>query len=331
MKKIYYIAFACIAGYFAAGCTEDPIERTLSGEESFVTFETRSGGEYSYDAYENDTVIIKVSAAVTGSEAFTVAFAVASQVGIPATAAQYEILDMNDVAIPANPYHILTFPGGAGVQSFKFIPKGDGVDLENDRTFVFQLKGNSAGYKQGFAKTDGSVGGAEYPVTVRDDVAITIDELVGTWEVTEDIISGSTVYAGEIYTVEVEHIGGDSIKIYGVAGGDPVDAVKGCTFLGKGINKYIEIRAQDFEVTWNDDYITRFAALHFSTFAQDYDASFVEDYSLRLSKAGNGTISLAMRGGLSPYSYVVLALDPDDRSVLGSFLYARNSRWVKLP
>ncbi len=328
MKQLKYLIFPLIV-LFVYGCSEDPIDRRVSSSDFFVTFETRSGNTNvdTLQIYENDPNVVTITVAATTGNPVDVTFDVIPPTGLTGEAAGYELFTMDDTPMTSK---TITFENGTGSKSFKFAAKGDGNTLEGSRMFQIALTGNSAGYKMGYAMNgDASKKSGEvFPVKVIDDLAITVAELVGAWKVTEDVW-GSSTWTTTTYTVTIAQVSGSSITIAGVTGGDPLDKVNATVTLGVGPNKYISLPGQDLPVTWNPTVITHFAALANGTFANNIGVGFTDGRVMKLVKSSTGGISTKMESGFAPYSWVALALDPDNRAYLGAFTYARNTTWEK--
>ena len=323
MKQLKYIIIAFIAGCILYGCSEDPIDKSMSSSDFFVTFDTRSGETNNVILTEGDTCVVSISIGATRGSSITVDFDVETPSGLDPESVAYTLLTMDNNVMTGK---TLTFPEGTGKQSFKLVTADNSIE-DGTRTITLKLIGNSANYRNGVnARNEG----ATLPIVIRDDeYTIEMEELVGTWTVTENMYYSGAWHNGEVYSMTVAQIGtSSSITISGIAGGDDVDVVTAEVTLEAGVlNKYISLPAQDIIPTWQSPYITHFCALTSSTFADNIGKGFTDERVMRLVKI-DGVISLQMRGGFSTYSWAVLALNAD-RSSAGAFMYANASVWEK--
>jgi hypothetical protein len=319
MKKTVYTTIL-LAALVAHGCSDDPIDRRLSPSDFFVTFETNNGANKSASAVEGDTVTLTVTMAATMGSPVTVDFDVTPPTAASATSASYTLLAMDNAPLAAKS---LVFPQGTGAQSFKFVAF-DNEDTDGHRTFTFTLTGVSAGYRLGVNATGE---GASFPVNVIDDeTTITMEELLGEWEVHEDLYSMNHIpndgwRNGITYSIIVEKVDDTTIKMKGLC----YDALM---LFGANIavtatvslNTKIKSITIPFQLVASGEtnyYFSRYLA--FGTGFDDYAISKDSDNTL--------TIELGEKG-----TYEVAPATPDDPPTrLGDFCIARGTVFVKHP
>jgi hypothetical protein len=324
MKKITYIITVLLAALALYRCAEDPIDRRLSSSDFFVTFETHNAVNKSLSITEGDTVVITIAIGATVGEPTAVDFDITppSSVTIPATAA-YELLNMDDTPLTAK---TLTFPQGAGSQSFKFVAI-DNDDIDGSRTFTLKLTGVSNDYRIG---VNAAGEGATLPVAVKDDeVVVLMSELIGEWDLTEDLYY-SSAYHAQTYTITVEEVNPTTVRIIGFTD-DPDVQVLANVNLSQKV-KTMVIPAQDIEPTWQTGYITHFAALNSTTFSNNIGSPNGDFKRLIINKDDDGTLRINVVADTSPFSYVFIALNSTNRTYAGTWgVYARNTKLVKQP
>jgi Leucine-rich repeat (LRR) protein len=155
-----------------------------------------------------------------------------------------------------------------------------------------------------------------------NDLLISMADLVGEWTVTEDEYYSSAWHPGITYPINIANVSGNEILITGISGDDDT---KIYATVVLGYDNYLYISAQDIVPTWNSNDITHFAPVNTYYFAQSIGQSFP---TLRINKTSGG-LEIEVYGYYQPYSYAVLALYPETRELLGSFMYARNTVWRK--
>ncbi|MDR0692289.1 MAG: hypothetical protein LBF69_04545 [Prevotellaceae bacterium] len=322
MKNLTYIILL-LAVSVLFGCAEDPIDRRLSSSDFFVTFETHNAVNKTFTITEGDTTVISVTIAATAGESVTVDFDIELPTTSSTVTAAYALLKTDNTPLTAKS---LTFPQGAGSQSFKFVAI-DNEDVDGSRTFTLKLTGVSNNYRIG-VNTTGE--GATLPVVVKDDeVVILMSELIGEWEVTEDEYY-SNAYHVEAYTITIEEVDATTVKIIGLAD-DSETEITATVNLGQKV-KTMVIPAQFITPSWNGSYNTYFFALNSTTFLNNIGDDDRGDFKrLIINKDDDGTLSINVVGDSPPFSYVFGAMDLSDGSFLGYFVYARNTKFVKEP
>jgi hypothetical protein len=266
--------------------------------------------------------VITVTIAATEGEPVTVNFDVTpSTVTNPASAA-YEILTMDDRTLTTK---ALLFPEGTGARSFKFVAI-DNEQVDGSRTFTFKLTGVSNGYRLGVS-ANGE--GATLPVAVKDDeVVILMSELIGEWDLTENLYY-SGAYHAEAYKISMEEVNSTTVRIIGFTD-DPDVRVLATVDLSQKV-KTMVIPAQDI-APWEPPYITHFAALNSTTFSNNIGSPNGDFKRLIINKDDDGTLRINVVADSAPFSYVFIALDPADRSYAGTWgVYARDTKLVKQP
>jgi hypothetical protein len=322
MKKLTYITLL-LAAFTIYGCSEDPIDRRLPASEFFVTFETHNGVNKTLTITEGDTTVITITIAATVGNPAAVDFALAVPSSAPASAQAYELLDMDDAPLTVRS---LTFPQGTGAQSFKFVSI-DNDYVDGSRTFTFSLQGVSEDYRLGVDTTGGE--GYNLPVVVKDDeVVILMSELVGEWDLTEDLYY-SSAYHSEEYKITMEEVDPTTVRIIGFTDDEDLKVLATVNLTQKV--KTMVIPAQDV-YAWQPPYITHFAALNSTTFANNIGSPAGDFKRLLINKDDDGTLRINVVADSAPFSYVFIALDPDTRAYAGTWgVYARNTKLVKHP
>jgi Leucine-rich repeat (LRR) protein len=155
-----------------------------------------------------------------------------------------------------------------------------------------------------------------------NDLVLSMADVVGEWTVTEDEYYSNAWHSGT-YTIDIANVSGNEILITGITGNDETKISATVTL---GYDNYLFISAQDIVPTRNPSYITRFAPLSYlSNVADNIGLSFP---SLKINKVSGG-LEIEVYGLTQPYSYIIIALNPETRNYAGFFMYAKNTVWRK--
>ena len=314
MKNIFKFTALVFVSLTFWACAGDPVFDTkLEKSDFFVSFRTFNNLIPSATIVEGDTTVVEISIGAARGNAITVDFEVRIPEVANSISAEYELLDMND-----NPMtnRQLTFPDGTGSQQFKFVATDNDI-VDGTRRFTLAITGNSAGYNIGV----GSFAEAStFVITVRDDeVQMTIEELLGTWTVTDEL--GTMGWAKVTYDVTFEKVDDTTVKIIGF--GDQEDVVLTATVSLLSKVKSITIPFQKMDVDWDDDEDVYFSANAWfgGNFGVGFDAVVIE-------KEDDGTIRFSLGSG---YTWEFAATDVGTMDYLGPWELGYGTVFTKKP
>jgi len=315
MKQLKYIIIAFIAGCILYGCSEDPIDKSMSSSDFFVTFDTRSGEAKSIAITEGDTSVVYITIAATKGSSITVDFDVTAPQGLPESVA-YQLLNMDNTPMTGKS---LTFPEGTGRQSFKFVSADNEIE-DGTRVFTLKITGNSANYRNGVNVLKE---GETLAINVKDDeIPILMEELLGVWQITERMYDNGWP-AAETYTLTVEAVDENTISIRGWQKEDVIAVLATVDLVPKV--KTITIPFQKLAVVLEDGYDTYFFKYASAQQGWGDQAGF---NNLVLDKDDAGVIKVVLGTG---NTYTIGAAEAGTMNYAGFFCLGAATTLTKLP